>query len=107
MSSIYIPNMEMPKEGQEILISAGITGTVYARLTPSEEDARVEKDCWHKVIPIPNHGRCIDEDALWVEINKICDRRDAEIISDLTCINQILSAIRHAPTIIPADHAEK
>lgn len=53
--------------------------------------------------PVPAHGRCVDADVLWVEINKICDRRDAGIITDLTCLQQILSALRHAPTIIPAE----
>ena len=57
------------------------------------------------LVPVPPHGRLIDADALWVEINKICDRRDAAIITDLTCIQQILSALRHSPTIIPAEEA--
>lgn len=52
-------------------------------------------------VPEP-HGELIDEAKLWVEINKICDRRDAGIITDLTCLQQILSAVRHAPAVIPA-----
>ena len=56
---------------------------------------------------VPPHGRLIDAAALWVEINKICDRRDAWIITDLTCIQQILSALRHAPTIIPAEEGKE
>lgn len=55
---------------------------------------------------VPPHGRTIDAAALWVGINKICDRRDAGIISDLTCVQQLLSAVRHAPTIIPAEEVE-
>ena len=58
------------------------------------------KNC--PIFEILPHGRLIDADALWVEINNICDSRDAGIITDLTCIQQILSALRHAPTIIPA-----
>ena len=58
------------------------------------------------LIPVPPHGRLIDADALWVEINKICDRRDAGIITDLTCLQQILSALRHAPTFIPKEDGE-
>lgn len=60
-----------------------------------------------KRVPKAPHGRLGDEDALWVEINKICDRRDAGIITDLTCLQQLLSAVRHAPTIIPAEPAEE
>lgn len=59
------------------------------------------------IVPVPPHGDLIDRAALLVEINKICDRRDAGIISDLTCLQQILSALRHAPTIIPAEPAEE
>ena len=58
------------------------------------------------IIPVPPHGRLIDNTELWVEINKICDRRDAGIITDLACLQQILSAVRHAPTIIPAEEGE-
>lgn len=58
------------------------------------------------LISIQAHGRLIDADALWVEINKICDRYDAGIITDLVCLQQILSAIRYAPTVIPAEEDE-
>lgn len=57
-------------------------------------------------IDVGPHGRLNDRDALWREINKICDRRDAGIISDLACLQQLLSAIRHAPTIIQAEEGE-
>ena len=57
------------------------------------------KNCPLIELPEP-HGNLIDRDALWVEINKICDRHDAGIITDLTCLQQILSVVRHAPTII-------
>lgn len=60
-----------------------------------------------EIIEIPSHGSLIDGDALWGEINKICDRRDAGIITDLTCLQQLLSAVRHAPTIIPAEEVKK
>ena len=54
-------------------------------------------------IPVPLHeGALVDRAALWVEICKICDRRDAGLITDLTCLQQIMSTLRHAPTIIPA-----
>lgn len=61
-------------------------------------------DC--PLVPVPPHGRLIDVAVLWVEINKICDRRDAGIISDLTCLQQLLSAVRHAPTIIQAEEVK-
>lgn len=58
---------------------------------------------WCTMTELPKHGRLIDADALWGEIHKICNRRDAGIISDLTCLQQLLSAIRHAPTVIEAE----
>ena len=66
-----------------------------------------ERPKWCPLVHVPAHGRTIDAAALWVEINKICDRRDAGIISDLTCVQQLLSAVRHAPTVIPAEPKEE
>ena len=63
------------------------------------------KNC--PLVPVPPHGRLIDEAVLWVEINKICDRRDAGIITDLTCLQQLLSAVRHAPTVIEAEEGKR
>ena len=93
MGDLLIRGMEMPKdEGDSIHILRDGTAVVY----------RAESIDFYKAVPVPPHGRGIDADALWVEINKICDRRDAGIIPDLTCLQQLLSAVRHAPTIIPA-----
>lgn len=89
--SILIKGMAMPIDGCHHIICIYADGTVST--------SRKE----YKAIPVPDHVDLIDRDALWVEINKICNRRDAGIITDLTCLQQLLSAFRHAPTIIPAD----
>lgn len=94
---IYIKGMEMPTEEQSV-----ITINIYSDGVVTCYDDDVER----KAVSVPPHGRLIDADALWVEINKICDRRDAGIIFDLTCLQQLLSAVRHAPTIIPAEEGE-
>ena len=96
---IYIPDMEMPTE-YPLWIVISPDGTVQFNRFAEWETAA------EKAVPVPPHGDSIDRAALWVEINKICDRRDAGIISDLTCLQQILSALRHAPTIIPAEEDE-
>jgi len=94
VSDLLIRGLEMPKIGMVV--------NIYA-------DGRVTNhfDEFGKTIgkadPVPPHGRLGDLDELWVEINTICDRRDAGIISDLTCLQQILSAIRHIPTIVQAE----
>lgn len=96
---IYLPNMEMPKGGyRTVEIAFDADGHPMALADGGDV---------FDVIPVPPHGRTIDAAALWVAINKICDRRDAGIISDLTCVQQLLSAVRHAPTIIPAEQSGK
>lgn len=91
---VYIEGIEIPTEEQSV-----ITINIYSDGVVTCYDDDVER----KAVPVPPHVDSIDRAALWVEINKICDRRDAGIISDLTCLQQILSALRHAPTIIPAE----
>jgi len=93
---IYIKGMELPREEVEpVHLELYADGTVFFMKAPD--------DCYEfNAVPVRPHGDSIDRAVLWVEINKICDRRDAGIISDLTCLQQILSALRHAPTIIPA-----
>lgn len=108
--SVLIKGMEMPKSCPCEIIGVGydlfcsFAYGVPARVQEYNECCENgTKPDWCPLIEVPPHGRLIDADALWVEINKICDRRDAGIISDLTCIQQLLSAVRHTPTVIPAD----
>lgn len=92
--SILIKGMKMPIDGNETIIRIQPDGTV------------LDQYGHHLVItaiPVQSHGALIDRTELWAEINKICDRRDAGIITDLACLQQILSALRHAPTIIPVE----
>ena len=89
--SILIEGMEMPIDGNETIIRIQPDGTV---LDQYGHHLAIN------AIPVPPHEALIDRTELWVEINKICDRRDAGIITDLTCLQQILSALRHAPTVI-------
>ena len=105
MSGIYFPGMEMPECHFKTSESYNVHGfwMVYPDGT-SKLHIFVGNDLWEcGAVPVPDHGDLIDRDALWKKINRICDRRDAGIISDLTCLQQILSAVRHMPAIIPAD----
>lgn len=77
---IYLPNMEMPKEGfVEILIrddgtvqqtgqSYRIDGTDY--YTPYVGEMPV----MYKAVPVPPHGRLIDADALIEAHEQVCSR---------------------------------
>ena len=92
---VYLPNVDMPKNYKVVTIEICPDGSIWQQYRGTVPKA--------KAISVPPHGRLIDENELWVEINKICDRRDAGIITDLTCVQQILSAVRQANIIIPAD----
>ena len=108
MADILIHGMEMPN-------SCGRRRCCFAyeckELKKYETTFRREycgerlKDC--PLVEIPPHGRLIDADALWAEIHNICNSRYAGIITNITCIQQILSALRHAPTVIPAEEGDK
>lgn len=105
--SVLIKNMEMPKNCHECRLYEGdIYYCSAADKMIDISDSSAEKCQFCPLVPVPPHGRLIDADELWVEINKICDRREAGIISDLTCLQQLLSAVRHAPTIIEAEEGE-
>lgn len=105
---LYIPNIEMPKPKLADTVYDAyiiVSPNGHAAIVVDNEDGMDSTE--YPLVPVLPHGDSIDRAALLVEINKICDRRDAGIISDLTCLQQILSALRHAPTIIPADPAEE
>ena len=101
---IYLPNMEMPKEGfVEILIrddgtvqqtgqSYRIDGTDY--YTPYIGDMPVV----YKAVPVPSHGRLIDADKLCIKSYwyNAPDGGKAHF-------NYVpLSSVKYAPTIVPA-----
>ena len=101
---VYIKGMEMPTSCARCRCAKGCPA-VNDRIARMDEHPWFPCDHRHEdcpLVPVPPHGRLIDADVLCVEIDKICDRRDAGIITDLTCLQQILSAVRHAHVIIPA-----
>ena len=82
--SVYIKSMEMPWcEHQEIDIRRGIDGKWYA----------IDDD-WYEIIPVPDHGRLIDADAL----DYFKDDSGIAVFDFVT-----RGQIKTAPTIIPAD----
>ena len=94
---IYIEGMEMPSIDLEWRIIHGQDGKWYA-IDPNAETTDGE---WHEIVPVPEHGRLIDADALKIDIVKklgISDRRYL-----LPAENAIWSEINKAPTVIPAD----
>ena len=61
--SVYIPGMEMPTEGGTIVVYK-ISGKYFA--------ARAGKEEIFPLVPVPEHGRLIDADALIEDLERQC-----------------------------------
>ena len=84
---VYLPNMEMPIDGNETIIRIQPDGTV------------LDQYGHHLAItaaPVPPHGRLIDADELFKEMERKgwFDNADRDKAEDL---------VLAAPTVIPAD----
>lgn len=105
---LYIPNIEMPKEGfVEILIrddgtvqqtgqSYRIDGTDY--YTPYVGEMPV----MYKAVPVPPHGKLGDLDALQKQIDFA---RNSGMLGK-TAHYKLQKLIKEAPTIIPAEEGK-
>lgn len=103
MSGIYIPGMEMPKRDATFLVH--VNGDQIDLAPPRKycDEYKREKKTY-KLVPVPDHGRLIDADALleteaqhWItEYNS--DGYAADEIGAYT-----MAQIDAMPTIIPAD----
>lgn len=86
MADILIRGMEMPKEGEKILIAAD--GSVWVNAWPTRGYMRMENV---HAVPLPEgHGRLGDLDALQEEFKKSHDGKRLMLIDT-------------APTIVPAE----
>ena len=100
MSGIYIPGMEMP-------IRCGLCfawDEEYSTCNLTlDHRTRLEKvdDC--PLIPVPDHGRLIDKDALEQDISDSVVFSGRENNPEIYGANKIINRIHHAPTIIGAD----
>lgn len=101
MSGVYIKGMEMPKN---------CASCVLDRFC-KHWDIRSDRDEDCPLIPVPDHGRLIDADALWKEeksadaLHKLRPKGesviyDAGFLAGYRAAAQIASKM---PTIIPAD----
>ena len=104
MSGIYIPGMEMPQSCRSCFVRVRAWGAFPA--CDVAENYEVGRDLvldgytYKKVpdgcplIPVPDHGRLIEADALIEEIAPILEKRG---------LNAAITLAYAAPTIIPAD----
>lgn len=108
MSDILIRGMEMPTSCAECVLNYDcfkciVTGTPFFDREHNFDDETTRLDnC--PLVPVPEHGRLIDADALMAEDRQIY-RSDGAAIGRRRYIE--LYEIDDAPTIIPADPAEE
>jgi len=92
---VYI-DMEMPTDGSCIQIVIDDDGKVY----PDIEKCIMKMGSIAKALPVPPHGRLIDQDAILREIihgdypNQWIDK------------NELLRLFRNAPAVIEAEEGE-
>lgn len=88
MSGVYIKGMQMPEPGTVLDVK------VYSDGLVTVWDKKVG---WihHHAIPVPDHGRLVDADALYKDLLEDVGYGEAERFNDYWLGEQ--------PTIIPAD----
>ena len=110
---IYLPNMEMPRKGQMLVIFPD--GTSYVCFNGMRE--RLTQTT---AVSVPPHGRLIDADALtettdgiwdcndlyFQPNDKICDPNDCKGCKWRETMDCFRRMVKHAPTIIPAEEGE-
>lgn len=107
MSGIYVPGMEMPTEGEWISVNIFPDGKCVVQSWCGKDFICAEK---LTAVPVPEHGRLIDADALYMvmtkERNRIAETygENDEYVQCLT--KYAMSMVENAHTIIPADKEE-
>ena len=96
MSGIYIPNMEMPKNCQSCPFACMAYQRVDGILAKLSMDDQIRSDC--HLIPVPDHGRLIDADAL----EKDNWHFQRNVTTTTGCWIESMT-LKDAPTIIPSD----
>ena len=104
MSGIYIPGMEMPTRCCKCLLAKlSPTGESlfcnYTLSTVPWDDKPF--DC--PLVPVPDHGRLVDKDALEKDISESVVFSGRERNAELIGANKIINRFHRAPTIIPAE----
>lgn len=110
MSGVYIKGMEMPKSCDVcdfvFQIDEGALGTHNYCVFPGNgvyvDDciATRHKSC--PLIPVPDHGRLIDKDALEKDISESVVFSGRERNAELIGAKKIINRLHRTPTIIPA-----
>lgn len=100
MSGVYI-KMEMPKSCYRCDFSDGLYCLVCNETMDKMTWIRRRPE-WCPLIPVPDHGRLIDADALYRRIKTECNPYGKPTIG-YDEGNKVMHVIIGTPTIIPAD----
>lgn len=92
MSGIYIPNMEIPKDGYKQLFLTAEGEIIWFPTSPHDEDIK------RKVVQVPDHGDLIERETLKNECKENAKRGIGLWVDYMD--------ISLAPTIIPANKEE-
>lgn len=105
MADLVIRGMEMPKEGEKILIAAD--GSVWANAWPTRGYMRMENVC---AVPLPEgHGRLGDLTEIEKKLQKTLDEMGDRWLSSPSMMAQRvaivadLKKVKEEPTFIPAE----
>ena len=99
MSGVYIKGMEMPKRGHTVTLTILGGGEVYVQYYDCKPHLTVP--IVYKAVPVPDHGRLIDADAL-----PTYDKPIGKMMMFGGEYVYTQTAIDNAPTIIPAEEGE-
>ena len=95
---VYIPGMEMPKRCGECPLSLYPHSPCWKNGGALDWENRPS---WCPLVPVPEHGRLIDADALLEHMKKIHDKWKMGGHYTPTTDDEIMTM--NMPTIIPAD----
>lgn len=102
--SILIKDMEMPESCNDCIFDTWGLCLINANLEGKDEHTH---SC--PLVPVPEHGRLIDADALMkilskvIDINASIEQRNEATDQERRCLWWFEQQIGIAPTIIPAD----
>lgn len=101
---VYIIGMEMPSIDLEWRIIHGQDGKWYA----IDVNAETSDGEWHEIVPIPEHGRLIDADALYDEFVEAGQHSRRYKLGEKWELNweEIRAVIERLEAIIPAEESE-
>ena len=102
---VYINGIEMPTGNDELRLIIRSNGQVIISHETYYEEA--------EAVPVPEHGRLIDADALMEIISKVIginasiDQRNEATDQERRCLWWFEEQVNIAPTIIPAEEGER